>query len=131
MRLSSMNLEKMFKQVSHGGCCVDYAGRPQDDCRCDDEHLMPGETWVHCANKWCVVRIAVPRAKLTDFLAGYVGGYACGNTCAKSAECSRRRPNRPQPCFPTDARGRFLPCPLCGRRYCDHTLDERGDAVWR
>jgi hypothetical protein len=31
--------------------------------------------------------------------------------------------------FPTDAHGVYLPCPLCGRCYCDHTEDERKDLV--
>ena len=31
--------------------------------------------------------------------------------------------------FPRDADGGYAPCPICGRRMCDHTLDERGDGV--
>lgn len=32
--------------------------------------------------------------------------------------------------FPSDERGSFAPCPICGRRYCDHPLSDRGDGVW-
>jgi len=31
--------------------------------------------------------------------------------------------------FPVDGKGSYLPCPLCNRKYCDHTPAERGDAI--
>lgn len=30
--------------------------------------------------------------------------------------------------LPVDERGVYLPCPLCGRVYCDHTPEERPDS---
>lgn len=30
--------------------------------------------------------------------------------------------------LPVDERGVYLPCPICGRVYCDHTAEERPDS---
>lgn len=46
----------------------------------------------------------------------------------KAVATERRAKSKPKD-FPADASGQYLPCPICGRVYCDHTLDERGDGT--